>query len=135
MICPRSFVAAEGEQEDIYIPETETKGALDGDTVKIAICGEPTGKRREGKVLEIIDAGIIDMSENPDNFALRTFSSAAELREFYHHFMPVHCTERFLFRNKNIAGKSPVVRHDKAEALPALEGSDQLVAAPLCNLQ
>ncbi len=75
------------------------------------------------------------MSENPDNFALRTFSSAAELREFYHHFMPVHCTERFLFRNKNIAGKSPVVRHDKAEALPALEGSDQLVAAPLCNLQ
>lgn len=51
------FVAAEGEQEDIYIPETETKGALDGDTVKIAICGEPTGKRREGKVLEITKRG------------------------------------------------------------------------------
>ncbi len=57
------FVSAEGEREDIFIPESETKGALDGDTVRIAIREESAGgkaaggKRREGTVLEITERG------------------------------------------------------------------------------
>lgn len=51
------FVVVEGENEDIFIPESETNGALDRDTVKIAISGEQTGKRREGVVLEVLERG------------------------------------------------------------------------------
>lgn len=52
------FVTVEGEKDDVFIPESETKGALDGDTVRIYIQEERTpGKRREGRVLEIAERG------------------------------------------------------------------------------
>ena len=48
------FVIIEGE-EDIFIPERDTKGALHGDTVQVEITGgESAGKRREGKITKII---------------------------------------------------------------------------------
>ncbi len=51
------FVTALGEKEDIFIPECETKGALNGDIVRIAVRDEQSGKRREGAVLEIVERG------------------------------------------------------------------------------
>lgn len=51
------FVTVEGEKEDIFIPESETKGALNGDVVRIAVRDEQSGKRREGAVLEIVERG------------------------------------------------------------------------------
>lgn len=52
------FVTVEGEKDDFFIPESETKGALDGDTVRIYIQEERVpGKRREGRVLEIVERG------------------------------------------------------------------------------
>ena len=52
------FVSVEGEKEDYFIPEEETKGALNGDTVRILVQEEKSlGKRAQGRVLEIVEHG------------------------------------------------------------------------------
>ncbi len=72
------FVVIEGEDEDIFIPESSTKGALHNDKVLVSIKGEQTGKRREGEILRIIErsnttvVGTFEKSKNygfvvPDN--------------------------------------------------------------------
>lgn len=57
------FVAIEGEEElgDVFIPESETKGALNKDKVQIIIQEEQTGKRREGAVLAIIERNVSEI--------------------------------------------------------------------------
>lgn len=51
------FVTIEGEKDDIFIPENSTKGALHNDKVQISILPGQTGKRREGKIIGIIERG------------------------------------------------------------------------------
>lgn len=51
------FVRVEGEEEDIYIAIQNTKGAVDGDTVKVAVDRNKTGKKREGTITAIIERG------------------------------------------------------------------------------
>ena len=75
------FVQIEGE-DDIFVPERDTKGALHGDSVQVEItAGAGDGKRREGKVVKITkrDAifvvGTFERSKNygfvvPDNLKL-----------------------------------------------------------------
>lgn len=50
------FVALEGE-EDVFIPENATKGALHNDKVQIEILKDHTGKRKEGRVVHILERG------------------------------------------------------------------------------
>lgn len=52
------FVRVEGEDEDIFIPAHKTKGAIDGDTVRVALEDERRGKRREGEVVTIVERGV-----------------------------------------------------------------------------
>ena len=72
------FVSIEGEEEDIFIPANDVNGAMHLDTVEVSISPVATGKRREGKILKIIERGMkqvvctFDKSENfgfaiPDN--------------------------------------------------------------------
>ncbi len=75
------FVQVEGE-DDIFVPERDTKGALHGDSVQVELTGGgEAGKRREGKVIKITkrDAvfvvGTFEKSKNygfvvPDNLKL-----------------------------------------------------------------
>lgn len=50
------FVIVPGEQDDIYVKQTRTKNALNGDKVKVALTREKVGdKRREGEVISIIE--------------------------------------------------------------------------------
>ncbi|MDE6616869.1 MAG: ribonuclease R [Lachnospiraceae bacterium] len=51
------FVRIEGEEEDIYIAGGHTKGAVDGDTVRVAVEEKRNGRRREGIVTEIVERG------------------------------------------------------------------------------
>lgn len=48
----------EGEKEDIFIPESETNGAMHMDTVEISVSPAVTGRRREGKVLHVLERGM-----------------------------------------------------------------------------
>ena len=52
-ICQRG-----GEKEDIFIPESETNGAMHMDTVEISVSPAVTGRRREGKVLHVLERGM-----------------------------------------------------------------------------
>ena len=72
------FVSIEGEEEDIFIPADDVNGAMHQDTVEVSISPVVTGRRREGKILKIIERGMsqvvctFDKSENfgfaiPDN--------------------------------------------------------------------
>ena len=44
------FVRIEGQEEDVYVKASKTRGALDGDRVRVAVTQERVGaaKRRSG---------------------------------------------------------------------------------------
>lgn len=55
------FVSIEGSDDDVFIPEEESGGALQGDEVEIQItrgAGPNTGHRQEGKVIKILKRGM-----------------------------------------------------------------------------
>lgn len=53
------FVTVEGEDEDIFISESQVNGAFHMDTVQVALLrGESKGRRREGKITKIIARGM-----------------------------------------------------------------------------
>ncbi len=67
------FVTIEGEEEDVFIPESKTHGAMHGDTVQIALRSSKggDGKRREGEVLKIVahsEADIIGLYQKSKNY-------------------------------------------------------------------
>ena len=51
------FVTVEGEDEDYFIPENASSGALHGDKVMIRIVKSPTGRRKEAEVVRIMEHG------------------------------------------------------------------------------
>lgn len=51
------FVRVEGEDEDIFVPENAMKGALHNDIVQVQVLDIKTGKRREGRVVNIVERG------------------------------------------------------------------------------
>lgn len=51
------FVMIEGEQEDVFIPENATKGALHNDKVQVDVNPIRTGKRLEGRIVGILERG------------------------------------------------------------------------------
>ena len=55
------FVSVEGQEEDIYIKESSTNGALDKDTVQVFLFSEQTGKRREGEIVKILSHHITEV--------------------------------------------------------------------------
>jgi len=52
------FVRIPGEENDVFIPRDKTRGALQGDTVRILIPRGQQLERREGRVLEIVARGV-----------------------------------------------------------------------------
>lgn len=57
------FVSIEGEEEDIFIPEEDTGDAYHLDKVQVAITDNSgrKGRKREGKVLRVLEHGIVDI--------------------------------------------------------------------------
>lgn len=49
------FVTVEGRDQDVFIPEEKTGGALHGDKVQVVIEQERSGKRAEGAVIRILE--------------------------------------------------------------------------------
>lgn len=52
------FVRVEGESDDIFIPENATKSAMHNDKVQVAIEDVRNGKRKEGKIVAILERGM-----------------------------------------------------------------------------
>lgn len=55
------FVSVEGQEEDIYIKESNTNGAFDKDTVQVFLLSEQTGKRQEGEIVKILSHHITEV--------------------------------------------------------------------------
>lgn len=65
------FVILEGDEEDIFISEENTGGAFQGDQVEVVITRLQEGKRREGKVINIISRGltqVVGLYQQSKNF-------------------------------------------------------------------
>jgi ribonuclease R len=66
------FVAVEGMEQDVFIPEEKTGGALHGDTVLISVESESgNGKRAEGRVLKVVthaNSEIVGFYQKNKNF-------------------------------------------------------------------
>ena len=52
------FVIGEGDEDDVFVPASKTMGALHGDIVRVAVTREKTDKRREGRVVEIVERAV-----------------------------------------------------------------------------
>ena len=51
-----AFIIVEGEEDDVFVKASKTRGALNGDTVRVAVTREKTDRqRREGEVVTIIE--------------------------------------------------------------------------------
>ena len=52
-----AFVRIEGQEEDVFVKATKTRGALHGDTVRVAVTQERNGaaKRRSGEIIAILE--------------------------------------------------------------------------------
>ena len=51
-----AFIIIEGEEDDVFVKASKTRGALHGDTVRVAVTREKLDKqRREGEVVEIME--------------------------------------------------------------------------------
>ena len=49
------FVIVEGEEDDVFVKASKTRGALNGDIVQVAVTREKTERqRREGEVVAIV---------------------------------------------------------------------------------
>lgn len=55
------FVEVEDWEEDIFISESDSLGALHGDTVKVVLLPGKTGKRREGAVVRILEHAVKEL--------------------------------------------------------------------------
>lgn len=65
------FVTIEGEEEDIFIPEENTNGAMHMDTVQVQVSPNKTGKRREGTIVKVVSHGmnqIVGTYQSSKNF-------------------------------------------------------------------
>lgn len=65
------FVTIEGEEEDIFIPESKVADALHMDTVQIVVSPLATGRRKEGAVVKVLERGmkqIVCTYEQSKNF-------------------------------------------------------------------
>ena len=51
-----AFIIVEGEDDDVFVKASKTRGALHGDTVRVSVTREKNDRqRREGEVIEIIE--------------------------------------------------------------------------------
>lgn len=51
-----AFIIIDGEEDDVFVKASKTRGALNGDIVRVAVTREKTDRtRREGEVVEIVE--------------------------------------------------------------------------------
>ena len=51
-----AFIIAEGDEDDVFVKASKTRGALNGDIVRVTVTREKTDRqRREGEVVEILE--------------------------------------------------------------------------------
>lgn len=80
------FVIIEGEPDDIFISEDDMNGAMQGDEVEVVVTAAPQGKRREGKILRIVNRGtatLVGYYQSRKNFGFVVPDNARYLQDIF----------------------------------------------------
>ena len=117
-----AFVIVEGEEDDVFVKASKTRGALNGDTVRVTVTREKTDRqRREGEVVEIIQR-----SPRPFIGVLHIVGNNAWVL-MQSRFMPYDITipfsesDKVRFRRHNVKAQSLAEPKDETGWLKPLE--------------
>ena len=102
-----AFVIVEGEDDDVFVKASKTRGALNGDQVRVTVTREKTDRqRREGEIVEILER-----SPRPFIGILHVVGNQAWVL-MQSHFMPYDITipftepDKVRYRRHNVRGQS-----------------------------
>ena len=120
-----AFIIIEGEEDDVFVKASKTRGALHGDTVRVSVTREKTDRqRREGEVIEIIER-----SPRPFIGILHIVGNQAWVL-MQSRFMPYDITipftesDKIRYRRHNVKGQSMAEPKDDTGWLKPL-GNDE----------
>ncbi len=120
-----AFVIVEGEEDDVFVKASKTRGALNGDIVRVAVTREKTDRqRREGEVV-----AIIERSPKPFIGVLHIVAGQAWVL-MQSRFMPYDITIPFTesdksrYRRHKVKGQSMAEPKDETGYLKPLPGED-----------
>ena len=120
-----AFVIVEGEEEDVFVKASKTRGALNGDLVRATVTREKTDRqRREGEIIEIIER-----SPRPFIGILHIVGNQAWVL-MQSRFMPYDITipftesDKVRYRRHNVKGQSLAEQKDDTGWLKPL-GNDE----------
>ncbi len=80
------FVTPEEGGDDVFIPEENINGAFQGDVVEYIITASPSGRRREGKIVNILSHGvtrIVGMYERVKSYGFVRPDNQRYLKDIY----------------------------------------------------
>lgn len=118
-----AFVIVEGEEDDVFVKASKTRGALNGDMVRVTVTREKTDRqRREGEVVEILER-----SPRPFIGILHVVGNQAWVL-MQSRFMPYDITipftesDKVRYRRHNVKGQSMAEPKDETGYLKPIEG-------------
>ena len=135
-------LSEEGEQ-DIYIPEEDTGGAFHGDKVQIVLTkGEKPGKRKEGRVVKILERGtreIVGTFQESAGFGFVVPDNQRFLRDIFiqkENFLGAKDQDKVVAEIKDYGSKKRSPEGKIIEVLGNLgeKGIDVLSVAKSCGL-
>ncbi len=107
------FVEVEELETDIFIGESDVKGAMHGDTVEVCIRTYRGGKRPEGKILKILERGITEVVgtfQRRKNFGFVVCDNQRILQDIY---IPLEKINGALDGQKVVAEITAYAEHGK----------------------
>lgn len=107
------FLRVEGEEDDIFIPESEINGALHLDTVQVKISTGKRGKRKEGSIVKILEHGsstIVGTYEQSKNFGFVVPDNQKILKDI---FIPLERSKGAVAGHKVVCEITDYGKNDK----------------------
>ena len=122
-----AFIIIEGEEDDVFVKASKTRGALHGDTVRVSVTREKSDRqRREGEVIEILERspkpfiGILHVVGNQAWVLMQSRLMPYDIT------IPFTITDKQRYRRHNVRGQSLAEPKDETGWLKPL--GDELYA-------
>ena len=122
-----AFIIIEGEEDDVFVKASKTRGALHGDTVRVSVTREKSDRqRREGEVIEILERspkpfiGILHVVGNQAWVLMQSRFMPYDIT------IPFTITDKQRYRRHNVRGQSMAEPKDETGWLKPL--GDELYA-------
>ena len=118
-----AFIIVEGDEDDVFVKASKTRGALNGDLVRVTVTREKTDRtRREGEVVEIIERsprpfiGILHIVGNQAWVLMQSRFMPYDIS------IPFTLSDAKRYRRHNVRGQSAAEPKDETGYLKPLSG-------------